>query len=154
MTTPETRTFRLTRDIATSPDKLWALLTDGKAREVWGGPSDDVVLVLDTEDFREGGQERHRCGPADAPEFTVDTHWYHIEAPAKACFTETVIAGGMRIGVSLVTYTLDAADTGSHLTIDVAVASMTGEDMVGDFEDGWNSGLDRLDRMVAQGASF
>ena len=47
-------TFRLTRNIAASQDRLWHLLTDAKSREIWGGPSDDVVLVLDTTDLREG----------------------------------------------------------------------------------------------------
>ncbi len=144
-------TFRLTRNIAASQDRLWHLLTDAKSREIWGGPSDDVVLVLDTTDLREGGQERHRCGPADNPEFTVDTHWYHIDTPTRACFTETVIAGGQRFGVSLVTYVLEADGPATTLTVDVAVASMTGEDMQADFQSGWTSGLDRLERLIASG---
>ena len=150
MTAP-TATFRLTRSIAVPQDRLWHLLTDPKCRELWGAPSDDAVLVLDTADLREGGQERHRCGPADNPEFTVDTHWYHIEAPIRACFTETVTAGGQRFAVSLVTYTLEGTDSATTLTADVAVASMTGEDMQGDFHSGWTSGLDRLERLIAEG---
>jgi uncharacterized protein YndB with AHSA1/START domain len=144
-------TFRLTRTIAAAQDRLWHLLTDAKSREIWGGPSDDVVLVLDTTDLREGGQERHRCGPADNPEFTVDTHWYHIDTPTRACFTETVIAGGQRFGVSLVTYVLEADGPATTLTVDVAVASMTGEDMQADFHTGWTSGLDRLDSLIRSG---
>ncbi|MCI5112248.1 MAG: SRPBCC domain-containing protein [Marivita sp.] len=144
-------TFRLTRTIATPQDRLWHLLTDSKSRELWGAPSDDAVLVLETTDLREGGQERHRCGPADNPEFTVDTHWYHIDAPTRACFTETVIAGGQRFGVSLVTYVLAPDDPATTLTVDVAVASMTGEDMQGDFDAGWTSGLDRLERLIRSG---
>jgi uncharacterized protein YndB with AHSA1/START domain len=144
-------TFRLTRTIAAEQDRLWHLLTDAKSREIWGGPSDDVVLVLDTTDLREGGQERHRCGPADNPEFTVDTHWYHIDTPTRACFTETVIAGGQRFGVSLVTYVLEPDGPVTTLTVDVAVASMTGEDMQDDFQTGWTSGLDRLERLIQTG---
>lgn len=143
--------FQLTRDFRLPPDRLWALLTDARAREAWGAPSDDAVLVLDTEDLREGGQERHRCGPADNPEFVVDTHWYHLDAPLLACFTETISAGGARIGVSLVTYGLEAAGTGSRLHVDVCVSSMIGEAIGADFRSGWGSGLDRLGRYIAEG---
>jgi uncharacterized protein YndB with AHSA1/START domain len=144
-------TFRLTRKIAASQDRLWHLLTDAKSREIWGAPSDEAVLVLETTDLREGGHERHRCGPPDNPEFTVDTHWYHIDTPTRACFTETVFAGGQRFGVSLVTYVLEPDGPATTLTVDVAVASMTGEDMQADFQSGWTSGLDRLERMIALG---
>ena len=145
------KTFRIARDFPLDVDRMWGLLTDPKARTLWGGPSDDVVLIMDVADLREGGQERHRCGPADNPEFVVDTHWYHLDTPKSACFSETVSAGGTRFGVSLVTYALTGAETGSVLTVDVAVASMTGEDMVGDFEEGWTSGLNRLTRMIEDG---
>jgi len=144
-------TFRLTRSIKASQDRLWHLLTDAKSRELWGAPTDEAVLVLETADLREGGQERHRCGPADNPEFTVDTHWYHLDAPARACFTETVTAGGQRFGVSLVTYVLEAAGPATILIVDVAVASMTGDDMQEDFQFGWNSGLDRLEHLISTG---
>lgn len=143
--------FRLTRTIAAAHDRLWHLLTDAKSREVWGAPSDDAVLVLEATDLREGGQERHRCGQADNPEFTVDTHWYHIDAPTRACFTETVEAGGQRFGVSLVTYVLEPDGPATRLTIDVAVASMTGDDMQDDFQSGWTSGLDRLEHLIRTG---
>jgi uncharacterized protein YndB with AHSA1/START domain len=149
--TPHTSHFRLARSFAIAPDRLWALLTDGRAREAWGAPSDSAVLVLEVEDLREGGQERHRCGPAEAPEFVVDTHWYHLEAPRLACFTETLSAGGARIGVTLVTYNLAATGTGTTLTVDVALSSMIGEDIGADFQTGWNSGLDRLAHLITQG---
>ena len=144
-------TFRLTCTIAAPQDRLWHLLTDAKSREVWGAPTDDAVLVLETTDLREGGHERHRCGPADNPEFTVDTHWYHLDAPTRACFTETVIAGGQRFGVSLVTYVLEPDGPATTLILDVAVASMTGDGMQEDFQFGWTSGLDRLEHLLSTG---
>ena len=144
--------FQLTRNFAISPDRLWSLLTDPKARELWSSPSDDDVLVVETTDLREGGTERQRCGPADNPEYVVETHWYQIDGPTQACFSESVIAGGMRIGVTLVTYVLAASGDGTELTIDVSLASLTGEKMTDDFHGGWNSGLDRLERLIKEGA--
>ena len=131
--TPHTSHFRLARSFAIAPDRLWVLLTDGRARETWGAPSDSAVLVLEIEDLREGGQERHRCGPAEAPEFVVDTHWYHLDGPTLACFTETVSAGGQRFAVTLVTYALADAPGGTHLTVDVGLSALAEGDMLGDF---------------------
>lgn len=144
--------FQLIRTIATAPDRLWSLLTEPKARELWGAPSDDAVLVLEKADLREGGQERHRCGPADNPEFVVDTHWYHIEGPTRACFTETVSAGGTRYAVTLVTYALTEKEGGTELTVDVGISALAEGDMLEDFQNGWTSGLNRLERFIAEGA--
>ena len=144
--------FRLTRMFPVAPDRLWTLLTDPKAREIWGGPSDDTVMHLEKADLREGGDERHRCGPAEAPEFVVDTRWYHLDAPSLACFSETVSAQGTRFGVTLVTYTLASADAGSELIVDVSLASLTGEAMTGDFKEGWTNGLGRLERLIKEDA--
>lgn len=150
--TSATGHFQITRTIAAPPARLWSLLTDPQAREAWGAPSDEAVLILDKADLREGGQERHRCGPKEAPDFIVDTHWYHLDAPERACYTETLTIGDARLAVSLVTYRLAAADAGCHLTVDVAVSSMTDDPVTEDFHGGWTSGLDRLERMIADKA--
>lgn len=150
--TSATGQFQIDRTIAAPPARLWSLLTDPQAREAWGAPSDDAVLILDTADLREGGQERHRCGPKEAPDFIVDTHWYHLDAPLLACFTETLTIGTDRLAVSLVTYRLAPAETGCHLTVEVAVSSMSDEPVTEDFLGGWTSSLDRLERMIADNA--
>lgn len=90
----DTGHFDLTRSMPLTPDRLWHLLTDGQMREAWGAPEEGMVLTMDKSDFRVGGHETHRCGPADNPEFTVDTRWYRIEGPHDATFTETVNIGG------------------------------------------------------------
>ncbi len=140
--------FQLTRSFRCTPDKLWHLLTDPKAREVWSGPSDDDVLTADRADLREGGQDLHRCGPAEAPAYTVETRWYRLDAPQAACFSETVDAEGMRIGTSLVTYQITAEDGGTVLTVDVTTVSFVGEEALGDFKVGWTSALDRLPSLL------
>ncbi|MEL6167402.1 MAG: SRPBCC domain-containing protein [Pseudomonadota bacterium] len=147
MTIP-TGTFTIERRIACTPDRLWHLLIDPEARSAWGSPSDDAVLVLDRHDTREGGQDRHFCGPKEAPEFLVDTHWYHLSLHELACFTETLEIGGHRITVSLVTYALAPADGATDLTVNVAVSSLGDEDGTEDHKAGWTSALDRLVRQV------
>ncbi|MEM9708249.1 MAG: SRPBCC domain-containing protein [Pseudomonadota bacterium] len=154
MTTPDAKQFLFDRRYPISPDRLWHLLTDPKMRERWGAPTDDMVLEVETSDLRVGGLDRHRCGPKEKPEFTVETRWYRIDAPDLAVYTETIIAEGDAIGTSLVTYKL--AQDGAHtaLAIAVAVSSFHGAEVLGEIEAGWGGGLSNLDRLVAlEGAS-
>jgi uncharacterized protein YndB with AHSA1/START domain len=143
--------FQITRTFPLPPDRLWHLLTDARARELWGAPSDDHVLHVDATDLRVDGQDLHRCGPKDAPDYTVATRWYRLDGPEAACFTETVEAGGARIATSLVSYGLAAEGKGTRLTVEVATSSFVGPEALDDFEAGWTSGLNRLDRLVTDG---
>lgn len=143
--TTDTAEYHFERRFALAPDRMWHLLTDAKMREAWGGPGEGMVLSLVTEDFRRHGIERHRCGPADAPEFEVETRWYHIKAPTDAVFTESIEAGGQDIATSLVTYRVAPCDTGSTLFVTVAVSSFVGAEASSDFRDGWEQGLSNLE---------
>ena len=148
----DTGSFDLRRRLPLPPDRLWTLLTDPRHRERWGAPSEGTVLVMEREDLRVGGVERHRCGPEEAPEFSVETRWYHLAGPERAVFTETVEAGGMTLFTSLVTYLLEAAGTGTELGVTVAVSSFTGPEALADIRAGWEGGLANLDRHVADQA--
>jgi len=86
-------------------------LTDPKAPEDWGAPSDEIVLVVDFSDVREGGKDLHYCGAKEEPEFTIGIHWYRLAAPTCAAFTEILVIKGETISVSLVSYgLLESAD--------------------------------------------
>ena len=147
MTFP-TAQFQLTRHFTAGADRLWHLLTDPKSRKAWSGPSDDDVLHLDAADLREGGEDLHRCGPADAPSYTVATRWYRLDGPQAACFTETVEAQDTRIATSLVTYGLIAEGAQTRLTVSVNTVSFVGVDALADFEAGWTAALDRLPKFL------
>ncbi len=139
----------LTRTINTSPARLFHLMTDPKMREVWGAPDDDSVLTMESSDLREGGRERHRCGPRDAPDFEIETNWYKIAEPSAACFTETLEIGGERIFTSLVTYHLSGAAKPVDLTVNIAITGFVpDEDMGPEVEAGWNAGLAKLQQLA------
>lgn len=146
----DTGHFALTRSLPLSQDRLWHVLTDAKMREAWGAPSEGTVLEMEKTDFRVGGLEKHRCGPAEAPEFTVDTRWYRIDGPQDAVFTETVHVGGHAIATTLVTYRVTPEDTGTRLDVAVAVSSFTGEEAAGEFKAGWEAGLANLEAFAAK----
>ena len=150
---PDTASLEFERRLALPPARLWEVLTDARHREQWGAPSEGAVLEVVEADVREGGRDRHRCGPAEAPEFTVDTRWYRLDAPHLAVFTETVDIGGEAIFTSLVTYRLTPAGTATVLGVTVAVSSFVGADVARDTRTGWEGGLANLERYTAGLAS-
>lgn len=149
----DTGHFDLSRTMPLTPDRLWHLLTDARMRETWGAPEEGMVLVMESSDFRVGGHERHRCGPADTPDFTVDTRWYRIDGPHDAAFTETVNIGGAAIATTLVTYRVTPESSGSRLDVSVAVSSFTGPDADGEFKAGWEVGLSNLEALATRMAA-
>ena len=146
--TTDTDTFAYERDYAISPAQLWHLLTDPAMRESWGAPGEGARLETLSADLRVGGVERHRCGPADAPEFEVETRWFHLAEAECAVMTEQIEAGGMALGASLVTYKIEARSERTHLWITVAVSSFVGPEMIAEFRDGWDSGFAKLCSMA------
>ena len=78
-----TDTFTFDRSFPLPPERMFTLMTAPEYREVWGAPDDGQVLETLSSDFTVGGTERHRCGPADAPDFEVTTRWYNIDAPER-----------------------------------------------------------------------
>ncbi|WP_299043883.1 SRPBCC domain-containing protein [uncultured Tateyamaria sp.] len=149
----DTGHFDLTRTMPLTPDRLWHLLTDARMRETWGAPEEGMVLTMEQSDLRVGGFETHRCGPADNPEFTVDTRWYRLDGPHDAAFTETVHVGGSTIATTLVTYRVTAEGAGSRLDVAVAVSSFTGPDADNEFRAGWEAGLSNLAALATKMAA-
>ncbi|MCB4380009.1 hypothetical protein FZX02_05975 [Synechococcus sp. MU1644] len=148
--TTDTGHFELTRTFPLTPDRLWHVLTDAEMRGTWNAPGEGMVMTLQTSDFRVGGLETHHSGPADAPEFTVDTRWYRIDGPHDAAFTETVNMGEGAIATTLVTYRITPDGAGSKLDVAVAVSSFAGPDADGEFKAGWEAGLANLEALAAK----
>ncbi|MEM9850540.1 MAG: SRPBCC domain-containing protein [Pseudomonadota bacterium] len=146
----DTKTLEFTRELPLTPDKLWPLLVEPKHREVWGAPEEGMVLQVETVDTREGGHERHRCGPADDPHFLIDTRWYKLAGPDLAVFTETLVVGDETHFTSLVTYGVSAFGDGTVLNVTVAVSAFTGPEAFDEIEAGWTGGLANLEALVAK----
>ena len=145
----DTDTFTFTRDFPVEPTRMWTLLTHVDFRSELGAPHDGMTLTTLSEDFTVGGTERHRCGPEDAAEFEVETRWYHIAPPEVLVYSETIEAGGARLGASLVTTKLEAgAAGGTTVDFTVAVSSFVGPEMMEEFKSGWEGGLIKLDKLA------
>ncbi|MGV6838808.1 MAG: SRPBCC domain-containing protein [Planktomarina sp.] len=148
--TTDTDTFTFERKFPLSPDRMWTLLTSPEYRETWGAPEEGAVLETLSSDFRIGGEDHQRCGPADAPDFEAITRWYNINEPNNVVYTEQIQAGGMTLGASLATIVLSKSNAGSHVSITVAVSSFVGPEMMAEFQGGWEGAMKKLDALVDQ----
>lgn len=145
-----TDTFTYTRTVALPPARMWALITTPEMRAIWGAPDEGMTLHTVASDLRIGGTDHQRCGPADAPEFESYTRWYNLAEPDLAVYTETIQAGGMALGTSLVTLAIDPSGTGSTVGVTVAVSSFVGPEMMAEFKSGWDGSMANLDRLIAE----
>ena len=134
------------RQVPASIEKIFAALADPVARSQWGAPSETAVILYDEADFREGGQDRFRCGPRGNPNIHGTTHYLDILTPHRVVSSETISMGGKRLCASLTTLELEAQGNSTRLTQTTQLASFIGEDMVKGHETGTNASLDNLVR--------
>lgn len=147
--TLDTTSFDLHRSLPLTPDRLWQVLTEPTHRDKWGAPDPETVLVTERSDVRVGGEDRQRSGPADAPDFLIDTRWYDLAGPDRAVYTETLIFGGEAVCTSLVTYVLIPDGDNTKLSLTVAVSSFSGPEALDEVRQGWEGGLDNLERYAS-----
>jgi uncharacterized protein YndB with AHSA1/START domain len=82
MTLPTTlhATLVFEREIPAPVEEVFAAFADPVARSEWGAPSDTAVVIYDEADFREGGQDRFRCGSKADPNIHGTTRYLEIIA--------------------------------------------------------------------------
>ncbi len=142
MTDAQVLTFR--RQIAASPTRIAACLTDAEHRAIWGPPGpDQVVLIENQPEPVPGGREQSRCGPADNPYVDVTTDWICRE-PERIIYVETLAAEGTMLGTTLATYDLEADGEGTALTVTLCLQSFIGAEMFSEFEAGWTHAMDNF----------
>jgi uncharacterized protein YndB with AHSA1/START domain len=144
MTLHKTLTFE--RDVPAPVEKVFQALADPLARTQWGAPSDTAVVIYDEADFKEGGQDRFRCGSKANPNIHGTTRYLDILTNRRIVSSETISMDGRRLCASLTTLELAARDNSTRLTHTTQLASFIGEDMVKGHEVGTNASLDNLVR--------
>jgi uncharacterized protein YndB with AHSA1/START domain len=127
-------------------ENVFAALADPVARVEWGAPSDTAALIYDAADFREGGQDRFRCGAKTDPNIHGTTGYLDIVPDRRIVSSETIMVDGKRLCASLTTVELTPEDGGTRLKSTTQIASFIGEGMIRSHETGNNGSLDNLVR--------
>lgn len=138
------RTLTFEREVPASIEKVFEALADPVARSQWGAPTDTAVIIYDEADFREGGQDRFRCGSKGNPNIHGTTRYLDIVPNHRVVSSETISVDGRRLCASLSTLELAAHGNSTKLRHTTQLASFIGEDMVKGHETGTNSSLDNL----------
>lgn len=127
-------------------DDVFQAFADPVARGEWGAPSETAALIYDEADFREGGQDRFRCGSKTDPKFRGTTHYLEIIANLRVVSSETIEMDGERLCASLTTLELTPDGKTTRLKSTTHVASFAGEEMINGTEAGNDASLDNLVR--------
>jgi uncharacterized protein YndB with AHSA1/START domain len=132
------------REVAAPVEKVFAAFADWKARSDWGAPSDTAALIYDSTDFREGGEDRFRCGSKSNPNIHGLTRYLEIISNRRIVSSETITVEGKRLCASLTTLELFGDNFSTQFKSTTQVVSFIGQDMIKGHEVGTNSSLDHL----------
>ena len=139
------------REIPAPVEQVFAAFADPAARARWGAPSDHTALIYDEADFREGGQDRFRCGTKADPKIHGTTRYLEIVAPLRVVASETIVTDGKRLCASLTTLELTPdGQQKTRLKHTTQLASFIGADMVKGHKTGTNASLDNLVRFFSR----
>jgi len=146
MTPTHHATLVFEREIFASPAAVFAAIADPAARELWGPPSDAAVLIYEDADFGEGGLDRFRCGPKANPYVRGVTRYLDVVPERRVISSETLVADGRRLCVSLATLELVADGDKTRLKNTSQLVSFVGEGMVKEYTSATNTSFDSLVR--------
>ena len=146
MTRPKTAhaTIVIERSFDASPARVFEAFADPAARMRWGVPSADTRLVYLEADFRVGGRDVSRCGPAGNLIFHVDLSYLDIVPATRIVSVETVSHDDTRLSVSLITVDFQPSGKGTRLVLADQIVALDGSDMVAGSRAGLNAALDNL----------
>jgi uncharacterized protein YndB with AHSA1/START domain len=101
-------------EIAAPPERVFRALTTEELTQWWGSPVDYRTTEY-TADLRPGGRWRTAGIGADGKEFAVEGVFREIERPRR--LVQTWVAPWDGGNETVITYTLDAIDSGTRVTV-------------------------------------
>lgn len=141
-------TFTVERAYPASPARVFAAFATLEARQAWGPCHIDWSWPRF--DFRVGGEEMGRGGPAGGPVYTVDARYHDIVPGRRIVYTYDMARDDTRVSISLVSIDLIAEDGGTRLVWTEAGVFLDGQDGPDGREIGTGEGLDRLGEILSQ----
>jgi len=148
LSAPTHDTIRLTHHIDASVADVWEAYADSAARARWSVPAGEKI-VYDQSDFREGGHDRHRCGPPETLDFHAETEYTRIVPNELVVYTETVKNEGQPLATGLVTWEFEPDDEGTLVTVTSQAVSFVGSGMIDGTRNGHTKALEQLSRHLA-----
>jgi uncharacterized protein YndB with AHSA1/START domain len=137
-------TFRIERQYAASPARVYRALTERDAKDRWFARSDGLTLIERSMDVRPGGREVAKGRWASGMVSTFDALYFDVVPDSRLVYTYEMHLDARKISVSLATIDLRARDGGTHLVMTEQGAFLDGYDDAGSRERGTQQLLDAL----------
>jgi uncharacterized protein YndB with AHSA1/START domain len=138
-------TFVIERTYAASPARVFNAWADPAAKLRWFGCHNEENNARHELDFRVGGRELLKTGPASGPVHAFDAHYQDIVPGRRIIYSYDLRVDEKRISVSLATVELEPAGSGTRLKFTEHVVFLDGNENAVEREEGTREGFDRLD---------
>jgi uncharacterized protein YndB with AHSA1/START domain len=142
-------TIRLERFYEAPLRRVFAAWAEPAARAKWDVPG-RWVIAEQTFDFREGGGEMKRFGPAGDPRFLAEARYLDIVPGQRIVYSYGMTDRGDPISVSLTTVEFAPSVGGTRLMLTEQVALLDGRDKLAHREEGIASKLDKIGLVVSE----
>jgi uncharacterized protein YndB with AHSA1/START domain len=146
-------TFSIERTYDAPPGRVFAAFADPAIKARWFADSEAWGPGEHELDFRVGGREASRGGPAGGPVHRFEARYYDIVPAARIVFAYDMHLDDARISVSLATVELEPAGAGTRLTFTEQAAFLDGYDDAGARERGMRDLLDALGEALRRRAA-
>jgi uncharacterized protein YndB with AHSA1/START domain len=140
-------TFVIERTYDAPPARVYGAWANPDAKSQWFGPSEKPAGAY-TLDFREGGREHLAIPQPDGPEYSFDALYTDIVPGQRIVYTYDMHRDEQRISVSVATVEIEAAGSGTRLTLTEQGVFLDGLDDSAAREHGTNVLMDTLGALV------
>jgi uncharacterized protein YndB with AHSA1/START domain len=136
-------TIIVQRNLRATPARVFRAWANPEKRRRWDVPGNDWVIVDHEQDFRVGGREFSRFGPADDPAYMSDGRFLDIVPDARIISAGTMHDHDARMTATMCTVELYPEGDGTRLILTDQSAFFGGETEK-DRSAGWGEIVDRL----------
>jgi len=137
-------TFTIERTYPAPPAKVFRAWADPSAKRRWFACHDDWEPGVHELDFRVGGREHLRTGPAGGTAHVYNAVYHDIVRDERIVYSYDMHLDDRRISVSLATVEFRAQGSGTLLVVTEQGAFLDGYNDVAGREEGTRIGLDNL----------
>jgi uncharacterized protein YndB with AHSA1/START domain len=141
-------TFVIERSYDASPARVFAAFANPEQKARWNSCHDEWETVEHAFDFRVGGREINRAGPAGGPVHSFEALYHDIVPGQRIVYSYDMSVDDTRISASLATVQFEPAGSGTRLVFTEQAAFLDGHHDPAMREEGTGIGLDRLGTML------
>jgi len=137
-------TIVMERTYSAAPARVFAAWANVEARKRWSAPADNIQIVYEESDFREGGRDVSRCIEPGNADYVAIVHYLDIRSNQRIVFAESVAHGNANVSSALISVELTPAGAATRLNLTMQIAAYDGSKMEDGYQFGWSAALDNL----------